>query len=482
MKVAVLNPESKFAKNVVRDVIYGCWCKGKRIGGGSLPPLGLLMVASILKDRGHCVRFLDVSAEGRNIGRITEIINDYQAVIILTSTMTINEDARALARLKEIKPALITIVFGSHPTFRPKDTLGKAGIDIIITGEPEFIAADLLAALERGDDSWRKIKGIGYKQDGEYKINQGYPLIENLDELPFVDRSMLPKGPDYFNPIIKQRPYTAMITSRGCFGQCTYCTVPFFYGARLRYRSTQNVIEELKNIRQEGYREVYFRDETFAFSRERVRQICCGMIDSKINISWICNARVGILDQDTIRLMKIAGCHLIKFGVESGVQEILDRVKKGISISQTRQAFLWAKAEGVDTHAHIMLGMPGESKETIEETIKFIGEISPTTASYGICTPYPGSLLFKEVESRHPEIKDGSAVDLSTLHTRCFFNECFTSLNHRQLEKSLRRAYRSFYMKLPYILSSLKRIRNIGDLKRYFLAGLKIFDFSLRGE
>lgn len=482
MKVIVLNPQSKFAKNVVRDVIYGCWCKGKRIGGGTVPPLGLLMVASILKKKGHSVRFLDASAEGKNIEQIGKIINDYQAVIILTSTMTINEDAEVLSRLKEIRASIITIVFGSHPTFRPKDTLGKTGIDIIIMGEPEFIAVDLLAAIERGDGSWRKVKGIGYKQDAEYKLNEGYPLIENLDELPFADRGMLPKGVDYFNPIVKKRPYTVMITSRGCLGQCTYCTIPFFYDARFRCRSTKNVIEELKNIQEEGYREVYFRDETFAFSKERIKEISFGMLDNKINISWICNARVGILDRGSIKLMKEAGCHLIKFGVESGVQEILDRVKKGISINETREAFLWANEIGIDTHAHIMLGMPGESKETIEETIKFIGQIRPTTVSYGICTPYPGSLLFEEVESRHPEIKDGSAVDLSMLHTRCFFNECFTSLSKRQLEKSVRHAYRNFYMKLSYILFNLKRIRNIDDLKRYFFAGLKILNFSLRGE
>lgn len=482
MKVLILNPQSKFAKNVVRDVIYGCWCKGKRIGGGTVPPLGLLMVATVLKARGNSVRFLDAPAEAKNIDQIAEIINDYQAVIILTSTMTVNEDAGVLSRLKETRPSLITIVFGSHPTSRPKDTLDKAGIDIIIMGEPEFIVADLLAALDKGDDSWREVKGIGYKQDTEYKLNERYPLIENLDELPFVDRGMLPKNAAYFNPIVKKTPYTVMVTSRGCLGQCTYCTIPFFYDSRIRYRSTQNVIEELRNIQEEGYREVYFRDENFAFSRERVKEISSGILDNKLNISWLCNARIGILDRESISLMKKAGCHLIKFGVESGVQEILDRAKKGIRISQTRETFLWANETGIDTHAHVMLGMPGEDRNTIEATIKFIEEIRPTTVSYGICTPYPGSLLFKEVESRYPGIKDGSAVDLSTLHTRCFFNECFTSLKQGQLEKSVRHAYLRFYMKLPYILSSLKRIKNMDDLKRYFIAGLKIFDFSLRGE
>lgn len=482
MKVMVLNPQSKFSKNVIRDVIYGCWCKGKRIGGGTVPPLGLLMVASILKEKGHSVRFLDASAEGKNIGQVAETVNDCQVVIILTSTMTINEDAEALSKLKEINPSLVTIVFGSHPTFRPKDTLAKIGVDMIIMGEPEFVAADLLAALERQDGSWKKVKGIGYKQDTEYKLNERYPLIDNLDELPFADRSMLPKGHVYFNPIVNKNPYTTMITSRGCSGQCIYCTVPFFYGARLRYRSTHNVIEELKNIQEEGYREVYFRDENFAFSKERVKEINYGMLDNKINISWICNARIGILDRESIKLMKEAGCHLIKFGVESGAQAILDRAKKGIRISETREAFLWANETGIDTHAHVMLGMPGENKETIDKTINLIDQIKPTTVSYGICTPYPGSLLFEEVELVHPEIKDGSSVDLSRLHTKCFFNECFTSLSQEELEKSVRHAYGKFYINLSYILSNLKRIRSASDFKKYLLASLKIFDFSLRGE
>ncbi|MFH2145755.1 MAG: radical SAM protein [Candidatus Omnitrophota bacterium] len=482
MRVIVLNPQSKFTKNVVRDVLYGCWCKGKRIGGGTVPPFGPLMVASILKSRGHYVRFLDASAEGKNISQIAKIIEDYQIVIILTSTMTVNEDADVLSKLKETKPSLVTIVFGSHPTFRPKDTLAKKGMDIIIMGEPEFIAVDLLAAFERGDSSWQRVKGIGYKQDKGYRLNERYPLIEDLDELPFVDRNMLPKEVVYFNPIVKKNPYTVMITSRGCIGQCAYCTVPSFYDGQLRYRSTQNVIEELKIIQEEGYREVYFRDETFAFSKGRIKDISYGMLDNNINISWICNARIGILDKESIKLMKEAGCHLIKFGVESGAQEILDRAKKGIKISETRENFLWANETGIDTHAHVMLGMPGESKKTINETIKFIQEIKPTTVSYGICTPYPGSLLFKEVESRYPEIKDGSAVDLRMLHARCFFNECFTSLKHEQLEESVRYAYRNFYMRLSYILSRLRQIKNINDLKRYFFAGLGIFDFSLKGE
>ena len=482
MKVLALNPPSKVTKNVIRDVLYGCWCKGKRIGGATIPPYSLLLVATVLKANGHSVSLLDALAEKKTLGDILDIISDYEVLILSTSTMTINEDAQTLFQLKEKNPSLKTIVFGSHPTYMPRYTLGKKGIDIIVRREPEYIIRDLLNALEKNDDSWKKIKGIGCREGGEYRLNEPYPFIQNLDELSFPDRDMLPKDFDYFNPIIRRWPYTTAVTSRGCPGRCTFCTAPSFYGTKLRYRSGESVLKELRIIREKGYREIYFRDETFTFFKERNKEICQGMIKDKIDLAWICNARVGTIDKTMMELMKRAGCHLIKFGVESGVQEILDRVKKGIKIEETREAFVWANEVGIDTHAHVMLGLPGETRETIDRTIKFVKEIRPTTASFGICTPYPGTPLFEEVTKENPQIRDGSTADLSSLHTKGFFNEIFVDLGKGELEKSVRRAYRNFYLRPSYLLSRLKEIKSRNDVKRNVIAGLKIFDFTLRGD
>jgi len=479
MKVLILNPPSKLTKNVLRDLIYGCWCKGKRIGGAKVPPLNLLYIATVLKEEGHKVKLLDALAEQLSLEEVKKIVKDYDAVIISTSTMSFREDSRVLAELKEVNENLKTIVFGSHPTFMPEYALKEDSIDIIVRREPEYIIRDLINELENNSEKWKNVKGIGYREDGKHILNEFYPFIENLDELPFPDRTLLPKNIDYFNPIIKRIPYTTMMTSRGCPGRCTFCTVPYFYGSKVRARSAENVLEELRLIEELGYKEVWIRDETFTFFKKRNEEICKAIIREGIDLTWICNARVGTVDKKMMELMKKAGCHMIKFGVESGVQEILDNVKKGIKVETTRKNFKEAKEVGIDTHAHIMLGIPGETKETIEKTIKFVKEIDPTTVTFGICTPYPGTKLFEEVVKEHPEIMDGSSQDLSKIHETAFFNQYFTDLDPEELKEYVKKAYRSFYFRPSYILKWLMKIRSIDELKRVILAGLNVFSFSI---
>lgn len=482
MRILVLNPPSKIVKNVVRDVLYGCWCKGKRIGGLKFPPISLLYIATVLKESGHLVKLLDAGGERKPISEVKKEIENYQVVVISTSTMTFNEDAQVLAELKKENNKLTTIIFGSHPTFMPHYSLAKDAVDIIVQGEPEFIIRDLMGALEKKDDSWKKTKGIGFREKGKVIINEPYPYIKDLDALPFPDRKMLSEDIDYFNPVVKRLPYTTVITSRGCPGKCSFCTVPFFYGKKVRYRSWESAIEELEIIQNQGYKEVFFRDETFTFYKERNIRICQEIIKRKIDLTWICNARVGTVDRETMRLMKEAGCHMIKFGVESGAQKILDNLKKGITVEQTRETFAWAHEVSMKTHAHIMLGSPGETEETVEQTIRFVKEIAPATATFGLCTPYPGTELFLKVVQRHPEIKDGSACDLRRLHTKGFFNEAFTQLTKRELERNITKAYRRFYFRPSYLIRSLGRIRSKDELKRLILAGANIFTFSLKGE
>jgi len=481
MRFLALNPSSVATKNVVRDVLYGCWCKGKRIGGGTVPPFGLLLVATVLKKAGLDVAFVDAMGERIPMSNVCARAQEFDVVVASTSTMTVTEDAAVLRSLKEANPRLRTVLFGSHPTFMPEATLAKDGVDMIVRGEPEFAVRDLALALERGED-WRSALGIGYRDNGETVINPDYPLIEDLDDLPFLDVALLPRGIDYFNPIVKRMPYMTITTSRGCPGVCSFCTAPFFYGSALRFRSIDNVIAEIKFLKAKGYREIYFRDETFTFKPSRTAEFCDRAIEENLGISWICNARVNTLRPEVLAKMKRAGCHLIKFGVESGVQSVLDRSRKGIKVDQTRRVFRWTKEAGIDTHAHVMLGMPGESPDTIDETIRFILEIEPTTVTFGICTPYPGTPLFREVASRHPEIGDGSNSDLANLHVMALYNEHYTTAPQPVLEKSVRRAYRRFYMRPGYLLRALGRLRSLDDVKRCLIAGAQVMDFAVRGE
>ncbi|HPZ07640.1 MAG TPA: radical SAM protein [Candidatus Eremiobacteraeota bacterium] len=481
MKVLIVSPPSKLAKNVVRDFLYGCWCKGKRIGGTKMPPTSLLYVATTIKSAGYEVYLYDASAEPKLDDKIKEEVKTSQVVVMMVSTSTFHEDTAYLEELKKINKNIKTVIFGSHPTFMPSFSLQKKSVDFIIRKEPEEILIKLLKAIDEDRENWKDIPGTGYRINDEIVLNEPHKYIENLDNLPIPDRSFLPDI-DYFNPIVKRMPYTTVVTSRGCPGKCIFCTVPEFYGYKVRARSSGSVIEELEMLSKMGYKEIFFRDETFTFYKKRNEEICHEMIKRKIDLTWICNARVGTVDKATMSLMKKAGCHMIKFGVESGVQEILDNIKKGIKVEDTRKVFKEAREIGLDTHAHIMLGCYGETLETIKETIKFAKEIRPSTVSFAVFTPYPGTELFESLLSKHPDITDGSECDFKKIHTSGFFNESFTSLKKEELDGAIKKAYRSFYFRPGYILDFFLRINSLDELKRVIIAGSNIFDFSLRGE
>ncbi|MBL7196588.1 MAG: radical SAM protein [Candidatus Omnitrophica bacterium] len=480
MKVLILSPGNKRIKNVVRDLVYGCWCAGRRIGGTQMPPLNLLYVATILKDSGHNIKFVDAGVDYASYEDAKKRMADFEAVIILSSTNSFKMDLETLIEIKNLNPSIKTIVFGSHSTFMPQSCLREKCIDIIIRREPEFIVRDVINALDR-KENWREVYGIGYKQNGNAMLNEFYPFL-NMNELPIPDRNLLPRNIDYFNPLVKRMPYTTMQTSRGCPGECNFCTVPYFYGRQVRYRIANNVIDEVTTLQGLGYKEIFFRDETFSAFKKRNKEICEKLIKNNNDVTWICNARIDLISEEDIALMKKSGCHMIKFGVESGNQQILDNIKKSITVEQTRTIFQISHKLGMNTHAHVMLGCPGETKETIQETLRFVKEIDPTTASFGIHTPYPGTELFNKVAIVHPEIKDGVEASMEKLHIKGFFNEIFTELSKEELEKCVRKAYRTFYFRLGYLLKRLFSINSFNELIRWSIAALNIFSFGVNKD
>lgn len=476
MKTLLLIPPSKFSKNVARDLVYGCWCKGKRIAGLSFPPLSLILVGTVLKKSGLEVDLLDAAAEQVDLEGLKQRIKNYDFVIMLTSTMTLNEDAMLLASLKRANEKLKTIVFGGHVTAEPKSSLERSGIDIVVRREAEYIIRDLLLSFKNNVD-WERTPGISFIKNNQYVENEDYPLIENLDDLPIPDRSMLSKDIHYYNPIVKRMPYTTMFTTRGCPGMCTFCSSPLFYGRRIRSMSAKRVLEEIREVVKLGYKEIFFRDEIFTAFKSRVMEICETIIKEKIDVTWICSSRINTIDKEMMILMKKAGCHMIRFGVESGVQQLLDNVQKGIKVDNTREVFKLAHEVGMDTHAHMMIGIPGETRATIEETIKFILEIDPTIVTFGILTPYPGTELFLKLREHHPEFGDGTAMDLSKLHTHAFYNEFFTELSAEDLQKYIRKVYRKFYLRPQYIWKWLRKIKSLDEFKRIILAATNVFGF-----
>ncbi len=482
MRILALNPASYVTKNIVRDVLYGCWCKGKRIGGGTVPPYFLLSVASVLKKDGHDVTLIDAQAEGIHPDDLRGKMDHYDLIVANAATMTFNEDAETLRQFKLENPRLKTILFGSHGTFMPKYALSKEGVDIIVLNEPEGIVVELVRALHGRNGEWRAVKGIGFQENGEPVLTPQPNFIDNLDEYPMVDVSLLPKDVGYFNPLVIQYPYITAVTTRGCPSKCTFCTAPFFHGPNFRYQSAKRMLDEVEYFLSNGYREIYYRDEIWTVHKRRNIEFCKGVIERGYQFPWICNAKVGLVDKEQMEWMKRAGCSVMKFGVESGNQNVLDRVKKGFKVEQTVETFKWAHEVGIDTHAHIMLGMPDDTDESIQRTIEFTMEIDPTTATFGICTPYPGTPLFAEVQAKYPEIKDGSQSDLTVLHTEGLFNELYTSVKKEDLAKYIRDAYRRFYLRPSYVGKRLFGIRSWTDVRKIAIAGSKVVDFTVRGD
>lgn len=227
MKIAVIEPCLENKKNVIRDVIYGCWCGGKRIGGATVPPFELLTVATILQQQGHEIVFVDAQAEQLEVDEVIRRIRGSNMAVMSTSVMTANSDTAYLRRLKEAVPGLITAVYGSHPTFQPEATLEK-GVDFAIQREPEWVVRDLANALAANDwDTARATPGTCSKApDGTVIKNKRYPYIEDLDLIPPLNVDFLPMGVVYFNPIVRNLPYITVSSSHGCPAKCNYCTAP----------------------------------------------------------------------------------------------------------------------------------------------------------------------------------------------------------------------------------------------------------------
>jgi len=284
---------------------------------------------------------------------------------------------------------------------------------------------------------------------------------------------------DYFNPVIKRMPYATMQTSRGCPAKCIYCTSPFFYGNDIRVKSAKNVLKEIRYLVGLGYKEIFFRDETFTAYKKRNMEICKAIIDEKIDVTWIANGRVDMIDLEAAKLMKQAGCHMLKFGVETGDDQMLLNLKKGATVEQAREAFRICHEVGLDTHAHMIFGGPGETNESVANTLKFIKDIDPTTASFGILTPYPGTEHFKMVQEKFPEIMNGTDADMETLHTTAYYSQALCDLSHKELNNVIGKAYRSFYFRPSYILKWLKKIDSKDELLRLIVAGTNIFQFGV---
>ena len=441
------------------------------------PPLGLAMVAAVLEKNGDSVQILDLALLGMSDESLRIRIQQEKPDIvgITAMTPTINSALSVAKRVKEIDRDILVILGGSHATLLPEETLQDSpDIDVIVCGEGEQTTPEVVAALKEDAGSLRQVPGVAYREGNKTRTNPTRPPILDLDSLPFPAFHLLPMGKYRLHPPFgRKTPIMPIITSRGCPYRCVFCSKSVF-GHRYRSNSAAYVVDQIRFLSEKfGIKEVKFYDDSFTLNRERVVDICALLKEQKLDIPWTCETRVNLVDRDLLTTMMDAGCYMIEYGVESGNQQILDNLKKDITLEQAVRTFKWTHEAGIETVAYFMIGSPGETHETIEESIEFAKKLDPDFVQFSVATPYPGTELYRLSleEGCMPRQWDKYVyADLKPVDNPAFETK---NLNKNELRKWNKRAYTSFYLRRSYALKRLARMTTSGEL-RTNVAGLRM--------
>ena len=314
-----------------------------------------------------------------NIERYTP---DIVGITMLTGTYKSAENVGKIA--KELNNDIEVVVGGTHPTVLPNETIKNDYFDYVVRGEGEYTFLDLVKGTRIID-----IPGLTYLNErGEIVHNHDREFIEDLDSHPFPSRDLYLNDARYMD-------YGYLMTGRGCPFECTFCASKKIWQGRVRFRSPENVVEEVKQVHNKyGTKLFYFVDDTFTLNKKRAQKICKLLIEENLDISWICDTRVDTIDEELLRLMKESGCARVKIGVESGSERILKMVRKKITKKQIREAVSQIKKEGIDLTIYLMIGFPTETKAEMQETLDFARELDPTYYSLSILAPYPGTEIY----------------------------------------------------------------------------------------
>ncbi len=420
-------------------------------------PIYLAYTVAVLEEAGFEVSFIDAIMEELDIPAFVHRVKELNPALLVLecSTPSIHYDLQSAAAVKAALPDIKTALVGSHSTFFHKEILEEnPEIDAIVRGEFEITVRELARAIEQNRD-WSAVQGLSYRAGEEIVVNPARPLIQDLDSLPFPARHIV-RSNGYRAAIYSGDNCTAMVSSRGCPFHCTFCVWPnTLYGHRFRARSAVNVVDEMEEVEKYGIDEIYFDDDTFTVDRKRVMEICRLIKERDLHLSWIAQARVDTVDREVLLAMKEAGCHYILFGIESGSPEMLATMKKRITLDKAREEV------GIKTQAFFLFGIPGETQETIQQSIDFAKELGASTVQFAVAIPQPGSPLYEQCVQNNWLIYD-DWEDFAS----CKAMIETPQLSRAEVEEARIRAYREYYFRPQFILREALRIRHPRDVKR----------------
>jgi radical SAM superfamily enzyme YgiQ (UPF0313 family) len=382
---------------------------------------------------------------------------------------------KALAVANEVKAQLdLTVVVGGpHATALPEETLQNPCFDIGVVGEGELTMVELAEKLG-SNENLENVRGIVYRERGKVRRNPERPYIMDLDSVPFPARHLLPSL-DVYHPTpsaYRCLPQATMITSRGCPYNCTFCDRSVF-GSTYRARSARNVVDEMEMlVEKHGAKEVRFWDDTFNIDARRVIQICEEIRVRGIDVPWTCLGRINRMNAEVLRAMEESGCWQVDYGIESGNQQLLDGIRKGLTLDMIRTVTKMTREAGIRMRGFFMLGLPGETEETMRQTIEFAKRLDLSAAVFHITTPFPGTELYKTVlESGELDMKAG--WDDYSIFSSEASPYVPKGLTHETIEHYQTQAYHAFYMRLSFILRQVLGIRSLSDIRRY-MTGLAV--------
>lgn len=429
-------------------------------------PLGTLYVGASLLKAGHEVQFYNGAfiAHDELLRRVKEFRPDF--VGIYSTAFGWSKAIKTADAVKGLDKAIFTCVGGPYPIAAQELCLGPGGenIDAVITGEAELTIIELLDRLQ-GGKGLDGVRGVVFRQGAKIIKNPPRPLAEDLDVLPFPARELLGDIDRYIPPpaTYKRQPVAVLITSRGCNRKCIYCfqiDKERESGIRgIRFRSIENVLQEIELCIKQGYREIKFIDDTFAADYDRALQICREIKARRLDFAWFASACVNQVDKPLLRAMKDAGCWAILFGAESGVQKNLNTIRKGTTLDQIRKAVRAAKDVGLKVSTPFIFGIPGETFEDGLKTIEFAIELDPDVANFHALTPFPGTYLYDHLD-KYGTVS-GDLTDF-TYQSGAFVPYTMSReeiLTLRQL------AFRRFYSRPAFLLRKIRDIRTLNDCK-----------------
>src|ERR1700732_486640 len=419
-------------------------------------------------------RLIDAPPARLSLNQVLPLARDYELLVLHTSTPSFASDVKVAEALRDVNPALKIGFVGARVAVQPDESLkASAAIDFVGRNEFDFTIKEVAEGRR-----FSEIDGLSYRNEAGAVVHNGErAILEDMDKLPFVTevykRDL--EIENYFIGYLKH-PYMSLYTGRGCKSRCTFCLWPQTVGGhRYRVRSVGHVVEEIRLAKHyfPQVREFFFDDDTFTDNLPRAEAIAREL--GKLGVTWSCNAKANV-PRATLEVLRDNGLRLLLVGYESGNQQILHNIKKGMLIDVARRFTKDCHELGITIHGTFILGLPGESKETIEETIRFANEINPHTIQGSLAAPYPGTFLHKQAvengwfDAEHAELLDEHGIQIAPLH--------YPHLSHEEIFQSVGVFYKRFYFRAGKIASIVgEMVRSPEMMVRRLREGVEFFQF-----